>query len=868
MEPRTPPDDSRYRLLVEYAPDGIFVADDAGHYVDVNPAGCAMLGYTREEILGMRVTDIHMEDERADAMRSYRAMSAARATIVERRLQRKDGSTVRAAIHAWVTPDGCRQAIVRDISEQVRASEEMRKREQLLTTVVSSAPIVLGAVDREGIYSLFTGKGLDAIGLQPGAIVGQSVWERHRDRPENTEGVRLALGGTPSVHNVIVGDIIFQTHHEPIFDEAGKVEGVIAVGIDITERVRTEESLRTSREHLSTVVSNIPVVLAAVDRDGIFTLSEGKGLEPLGLKSGEVVGISIFDLYRGNEENLAAARRVLAGESFVTTIQVGDIVFESHYAPLLDGDGQVDGAIAVGIDITARERAIEAQHETDRYLRTILNAGPAVFAVLDSNGTFKLSEGKLLSRFGRQPGQSIGTSVWEQYAEYPALLDALRRALNGEPASAEVSIAGVELETHFAPTHGGNGEITGAVGIGIDITERKRVEAQLLQAQKMEAVGRLAGGVAHDVNNLMTAIIFNTDLALQSIGAQHPAATDLGETRAVAERAGQMAHQLLAFSRREMIEPQEIQLNDLVARTERMLRRLIGADIDLVTQLSPGLSTVRVDPTQFEQLLMNLIVNARDAMPAGGRVLIETAHRSLDPIAARRAGDLSPGEYVCLSVADTGEGISDDVRQHVFEPFYTTKEVGHGAGLGLAACYGIVKQAGGGIVVDSKPGEGATFAIYVPCFGDAGADGAWDDAPLPAQLPRGTETILLVEDEDSVRRPAARLLARLGYAVTEAPDGVEALRIAAGRPGGFDLLVTDVVMPVLSGRALAARLGSSWPEMRVLFMSGYIDQTTARQDGAARNGSFLLKPFAPDVLARMVRDLLDAPVPPARPAGS
>jgi len=975
---RTAPvgDSERYRLLIEYAPDGIFVVDDEGNYVDVNPAGCDLLGYTRDEILRMHVTDIIVEDERAEAMRTYRVMSVTHPTRVERCLRRKDGSTIRAAIHAWVTPDGYRQSIIRDISRRVLAEEALRQSEALLRTVVTNVPVVLAAASRDGIFTLSEGKGLQTLGLKPGEAVGLSIWDMYPDNPDNVEAARRVLAGESFVTTVRLGDVVFESHYAPILDSSGEVDGAIAVGIDVTERERALEAERASRdylstvlsslgvilnavdnegiftlseggglaaanlepgqlvgtsfreynrdhpealeglqralagepntvtyrsgethveshfapvrnaagevagativrvdvtereraveagrkseEHLKTVVSNIPVVLAAVDRDGVFTLSEGRGLEAVGLKPGEAVGRSIWETDAANPESVEAARRVLAGESFVTAVHAGAFVFESHYAPILNSSGEIDGAIGVGIDVTERERAFEARRQSEQYLRTVLSSAPMLFGVLDRNGTFIESEGKLLSAFGMEPGQSVGTSVWERYRNHPQLLDAVRRALGGEPATANFNIAGIEIQSHFVPALDGNGEVDGAIGIGFDVSERKRMEMQLVQAQKMEAVGRLAGGVAHDVNNLMTAIMFNTDLALQSVGTQHAAAVDLKETRAIAERAGQMAHQLLAFSRREMIEPRELHLNDLVARTERMLRRLIGEDIDLVTRLSPGLCTVRVDPTQFEQLLINLAVNARDAMPTGGRLMIETEHRAVDRAAARRAGNLSPGDYVCLSVSDTGEGISDEVREHLFEPFYTTKDVGQGTGLGLAACYGIVKQAGGGIVVESAPGEGATFSIYVPCLGDAEADRALDDASVLAELPRGTETILLVEDEDSVRRPAARVLSRLGYAVTEAADGLEALRIASEHPEGFDLLVTDVVMPGMSGKQIADRLVSGWPEMRVLFTSGYIDDAIVRHGVDARGLPFLRKPFTPDVLARTVRDLLGA----------
>jgi CheY-like chemotaxis protein len=371
----------------------------------------------------------------------------------------------------------------------------------------------------------------------------------------------------------------------------------------------------------------------------------------------------------------------------------------------------------------------------------------------------------------------------------------------------------------------------------------------------MEAVGRLAGGVAHDFNNLLTVISGNCDLILSSARADDPNRGPLTDIRAAGERAANLTRQLLAFSRKQVLEPKLVDVHDVIADMERMLRRLIGEDIALVTDLAADPSWVMVDPGQLEQVLVNLAVNARDAMPQGGRITIATRivlpeeRVDVEETARRRVRP-----RVAISVADTGTGIAPEVRLRLFEPFFTTKAVGKGTGLGLATVYGIVKQSGGDVTVDSEPGKGATFTIVLPSHA----------APVPARssvslrtLPHGTETILAVEDEDAVRRIVRIGLESAGYTVIEARSGPEALEIAGRHAGKIDLVLTDVVMPEMSGRELAERIEQAHPGIRILFMSGYTDDEVMRHGFVGSSVAFLQKPFSPLTLARKVRDVLD-----------
>ena len=402
--------------------------------------------------------------------------------------------------------------------------------------------------------------------------------------------------------------------------------------------------------------------------------------------------------------------------------------------------------------------------------------------------------------------------------------------------------------------------VASAVAVGI---ERKRAEEalrqseeRLRQGQKMEAVGRLAGGVAHDFNNLLTVITSYSDLLLEDLALDDPKRDDVGEIRKAAEGAAALTRQLLAFSRQQVLEPKVLDLKAIVTGTEKLLRRLIGEDVQLTTALAPDLGAVKADPVQLEQIIINLAVNARDAMPTGGRLTIEAANVEMDEVYVRSHAPARPGHYVMLAMSDTGIGMDEQTKARIFEPFFTTKERGKGTGLGLATAYGIVKQAGGFIWVYSEPGRGTSFKVYLPRVDEPVEPAVARTAT--AEPGRGTETVLVVEDAASVRMVTRQVLERYGYAVLEAPNGDTALRLAAKHHGPIHLLLTDVVMPGLSGRQLAEQLAQLRPDMKVLYVSGYGDSAVVHHGILEAGVAYLQKPFTPESLARRVRDALDA----------
>jgi len=411
------------------------------------------------------------------------------------------------------------------------------------------------------------------------------------------------------------------------------------------------------------------------------------------------------------------------------------------------------------------------------------------------------------------------------------------------------------LLTHAVPIRNERGEVYRVAGVALDITDKRTLESQFRQAQKMEAVGRLAGGIAHDFNNLLTVIMSYTDMLSEGIPATDMRSDDLDQIRKAAVAASSLTRQLLAFSRQQVIEPRHINLNDVVSSSEKMLRRLIGEDVALATALTDDPVAVLIDPSQLEQVIMNLAVNARDAMPTGGKITIETARVKVDADYALDHWPAVPGRFAMLAVTDTGTGMSEETRSQVFEPFFTTKEVGKGTGLGLSTAYGIIKQSNGFIWVYSEPDHGTTFKIYLPLVDEPAPKYEGQAELLP--LPLGTETVLLAEDAAAVRAAARQILERSGYTVLEAPTGRDALIIASKRQTPIHLLLTDVVMPEMSGSELAEQFAEFRPASKVLYMSGYTDDAIVRH-GILRPGiAYLQKPFSPDALARKVREVLD-----------
>jgi PAS domain S-box-containing protein len=526
------------------------------------------------------------------------------------------------------------------------------------------------------------------------------------------------------------------------------------------------------------------------------------------------------------------------------------------------------------VDITERKQAEDRMAETHAMLNLVLNNIPLYVFWKDRTSTYLGCNTLFAQAAGVQDPQTIiGKNdfelVWKDTAELyraddRAVIEANTPKLNFEEPLTRPDGNVLRIRTSKVPLQNREGKVFGVLGIFEDITERKQAaaklrqtEEQLRQAQKMEAIGQLAGGVAHDFNNLLTVIMGYTDLLMSNLQADAPTLADLQEIRTAAERASWLTRQLLAFSRRQILAPQVLDLNVLIGHFEKMLRRLIGEDVVLKTELAPALARIKVDPGQIEQIIMNLAVNARDAMPTGGRLTIETDTVLLDESYPIKAVKVPPGRYVLLAVSDTGCGMDAETQKRIFEPFFTTKEVGKGTGLGLSTVYGIVKQSNGFIWVYSEPGRGTTFKIYLPAVdGDVQAA---KTKSLPVQQRIGVETILLVDDAASLRALTKKVLELSGYTVLAAGNLDEALKMAEARNWAIHLLLTDVVMPGGSGPDVANRLKERCPDLKILYMSGYTGTTMAHQGILESRSPLLQKPYSPDALLHKVREVLDEP---------
>jgi two-component system, cell cycle sensor histidine kinase and response regulator CckA len=644
------------------------------------------------------------------------------------------------------------------------------------------------------------------------------------------------------------------------------VGAVVANWRDITERLRAEELLKQ-------VIDADPSLVFVKDWDGKFTLVNKAVAQAYATSPEELLGKSDADFNRNQDEVahylrddrevMSSLRPKVIPEEPVTNPDTGETRwFQTVKVPLVSADGRARQVLGVATDITDRKRTEAALRNSEESYRSLVDGVRDVIFALSPGGEVTSLNPAFEEMTGFPPAEWVGRpfEAFVHPDDVPLALDLFGRVLQGEPRPTIqfriLTKGGTYRVAEFSATaQRRDGRLTGILGIGRDVTERLGLEQQLRQAQKMEAVGRLAGGIAHDFNNILTAITGHADLLLEDLGHHDPRRADVDEIRHSAERAAGLTRQLLAFSRQQVLQPKVVDLNALVLDMDKLLRRLIGEDVELATVLDSTLGRVKADPGQLEQVIVNLAVNARDAMPQGGKLTLETRNIDLDSSYTLEHSLVKPGPYVQLTVSDSGIGMDAETQAHAFEPFFTTKPRGQGTGLGLAMVYGTVKQSGGFIWVYSEPGQGATFKIYLPRV-DAPVESTAPPAPVE-RPPRGSETVLLAEDEPAVRAIAQQALERQGYTVLAAPSGAEALALAAQHGATIHLLVTDVVMPGMSGRDLADRLTAQRPGIRVLYISGYTDNAIVRHGMLEPGLAYLQKPFRPDALVRKVREVLD-----------
>ncbi len=692
----------------------------------------------------------------------------------------------------------------------------------------------------------------------------------------------------------------------------------VAYVLDITERKGAEDELLARGEHLSSIYRTVADVVFALTVEGEdeyrFASVNPAFLSATGLRSEQVVGKQVDEVVPepsltmalGKYREAIREKRIVRWEetsSYPSGVRTGEV----SVAPVFDNTGRCSHLVGSVHDVTERKQAADALRARERQQAAVATLGERAIEAADLTSLLEAAvllvsetldvryckvlelqpNGKsLLLRAGvgwreGSVGHAMVGSGTESQAGYTLLRN---EPVISDDLPAETRFRGTDLlkshgivsgVTVLIPTKTRPFGILGAhtdrrrtftqddihflqavahiLGTTID---RDRAETASRQSQRLESVGRLAGGVAHDFNNLLTAITGYSQLLLADLPPGDQKGSDLEEIIKAAMRAASLTRQLLAFSRRQVLEVKRLDLNSIVQDMEKMLRRLIGEDIELQTVLRPDLGTIRADPGQVEQVILNLVVNARDAMPKGGRLILETANVELDASYGAEHAGVQPGSYVMLATADTGVGMEKEIQSHIFEPFFTTKGPERGTGLGLATVYGIVKQSGGNIWVYSEPGRGTTFKIYFPLV----VEGAMVARPSgkTSSPTYGSETVLIAEDEEAVRRLTERVLQHAGYQVLVAQQGTDALLIAQRHQGPIHLLVSDVVMPQMGGGDLARQLAATRPDLRVLFLSGYADPSIVEQGLLDGGAAFLQKPFTTEALMRKVREALDA----------
>jgi two-component system cell cycle sensor histidine kinase/response regulator CckA len=884
--------EQQYRLLFESNPNPMWVYDDSTwEFLAVNEAAIKRYGYSREKFLSMTRHDIRVEAG-AGLSRGVKIPtgSADDDHSWNGRHLKKDGSVIDVAVttHSIVF-DGRAAclALALDVTDQKRAEEALRQSEQRTRVIIDNALDAVVSMNSAGVITDWSAQAERMFGWSRAEAVGKQMSDTiipPKYREAHTKGLKkfLKTGEGPVLNKRIEITALSRDGREFPVELAispAKVGGMWTISAfmrDLTEQKKAQVDLKAGEERYRELFEDIPIGLYRSTPEGDFIDVNPAMVAMLGYWNREtLLATPATSLYA----DPADLRRW-------TAQKVGDVRLLDLDVQLRRADGSViwvrdtthvkrapDGTALLyeGVleDITDRVEAEHALQANERRLNQILEAAPLGIFVTDDAGTpvFVNAAAQKLLGVGAVSGRGLG-ELAETYSVYLAGTDQLypvermplARALKGETAAVddmEIREGGrvISLNVQGAPVLDHEGKVVAAVAAFSDTTEKRSLEAQLRQASKMEAVGQLAGGVAHDFNNLLTVIMSYSAMLLERLDPADCDHEDVREIAAAADRAAGLTRQLLAFSRQQVMQPRVMSINDVIGDLEKMLRRLIGEDVELVITLDHDVAEINADPGQLEQVLMNLVVNARDAMPAGGRLSISTSNSALSAESATGALHPPEGEYVMLAVGDTGTGMTREVQQRLFDPFFTTKDQGRGTGLGLSTVYGIVKQSGGEIYVYSEVGEGSTFKVYFPRF--AASVGERAQEVKTKEVPQGSEAVLLVEDDSNLRDLVARVLRGCGYTVYAEAGGVEALAIASFAGTPIDLVITDVVMPRMNRRELVEKLVSSRPGIGFLFMSGYTDDDVLRRGVLHGETAFLQKPFTPDQLARKVRAVLD-----------
>jgi two-component system cell cycle sensor histidine kinase/response regulator CckA len=892
--------EEKYRNLVERANDGIcIIQNEIVKYLNTRLVD--MWGGSADDVIGQPFTDFVHPDALPVVAERYQRRMAGEAVppIYEAALRRKDGSRLDVELNAGLITYQGRPAnlvIVRDITERKRIEAELVAERTMLRTLINNLPDAIYAKDAQSRFVIanqavasFMGAGTsdDLLGKTDFDFYPQALATRfYADERRIIESGQPLIDREEPRLDASGRTVWVLTTKVPLRDSVGNVVGIVGIGRYITERKQAEQELAGERELLRTLVDIIPDLSYIKDTQGRFMLANEPLARLMGVEAPEMLlGKTDFDFlphdtaaefYADEQRVIQSGQPMINHEEFLVDTTGQPRWHLSTKVPWRDSGGKIIGLVGVGREITERKQAEEALKQSQQRLELALQG--ADLGWYDWN--VQTGDVVVNDRYAEMIGYRVeelqpGLKTWEGLIhpeDRPREIEALQRELHPPfpLVETEYRMRCTDGEWRWILDRGkvvawdAEGRPLRAAGTHLDITPRKRAEeekerlqAELLEMQKMKAIGQLTAGMAHHFNNLLTSINGFAELIRLQLAPGDPSGEMADKILSSGQRAAELVNQMLAFSSKQMVMPVLLNLNDVVRQMEVMLRHMGREHVELVTDLAADLWPVKMDPAQVRQIIVSLALNARDAMPKGGRLTIETLNVVLDDHYAAGHPDVQPGPHVRLRISDTGIGMSDEVKQHLFEPFFTTAGMAVATGMGLAAVYGIVRQNKGFIRVDSQLGQGTVVTILIPCASETSRNASGPGQAATA-LPPGNETILVLEDHQAVLELAQQVLQDEGYQVLAASDGQEALALAAQHNGPIHLLLTDVVMPSMGGREVADRLAAIRPGLKVLYMSGYTGNTIRHHRVRETDVAFLPKPFSPVDLTCKVRQMLDS----------
>nr|MBC8279060.1 PAS domain S-box protein [FCB group bacterium] len=873
------------RNIIELSNDAIYLLFEK-KFVLINRKFSEMLGVTPDEVQTPEFNFMELIAPQSRSLVAERSRMRARGeeppSQYEFTVLTRDGREieVEASVKNIEYRGGMAvQGILRDITERKRAGEALRRSEHLFRQSIENSPNPVFSIDENGKI-LTWNPACEKVFQYEKEIIGQgfqilfdesvdckyieSLVEQVFQRQEILSSLEMTFKCKDGSKRSMI------TRVYPISDKNGKVESCVFTNTDITERKRAEEALRQSEHLFRQSIENSPNPIFSIDENGKI-LTWNPACEKVFQYEKEIIGQGfqiLFDESTDCKYFESLVEQVFQKQEILSSIEMSfkckdgsNRFMITRVYPTLDINGKMESCVFTNTDITERMQSEMALKESEEKLSGIIKSIPDFISIIDEDYNIVWATDTVKNTVGQDVEKNKCYQAYHR-SEAPCEDCIIRKVFaDGETHEHEAETINAEgvsvfqLSVASAASRYPDGRPKTVIEISRDVTEFRKLQDQFRQAQKMEAIGRLAGGVAHDFNNLLTVIGGNTQLAMMALSEDDPLMHELNQVKKATQRASKLTYQLLAFSRKQVLKPEILSLNSLIADTKKMLHRVIGEDIELKTFLADDLWNVKADSGQFEQIVMNLCVNARDAMPDGGKLIVETENVNISEEYCADHPGAEPGSYVMLSVSDSGVGMTQSVKSQIFDPFYTTKAAGEGTGLGLSTVFGIVKQSGGFIYVYSELGEGTTIKIYLPSTEEEAKivrKRVFTDEEL-----RGKETILVVEDEEGVRNIAVMSLKKYGYRVIEAENGGAAYLKCKKAEQPMDLIVTDVVMPDMNGKELVESVREFWPDIKVLFMSGYTYNVIAKKGIIESEVSFLQKPFDPKDILQKVREAID-----------